>query len=206
MSPLQFGFRLTSSAQTPYLNPNLVSSLYPSTRHPVLIDDPQLSDVLSNIAILSHALSGGHALPGSLPSLRDRLVYHERVSGRGTIVSTGFRHIDESVPMDLDAGDSDSEREGEEQVDGSSIGFEQLTLDVLMVRHGPWGRGFEGLIRCVCFRMINCQRTLRVSLWSLPTPNLRFYLNLSYWLISGASPFQHNHGKPRSDEAPRCLP
>ncbi|KIY48354.1 hypothetical protein FISHEDRAFT_43559 [Fistulina hepatica ATCC 64428] len=94
--------------RTPFLNPSL------------------LSDVFSNIAIISHALRSGRPLPGNLPKLRDRVVYHERhlQAHGGHVVPppSDAGSVTESDELDFSAG----------KVDGSSIGFEQLSLQVLM--------------------------------------------------------------------------
>ncbi|KAG6828854.1 hypothetical protein H0H92_006561 [Tricholoma furcatifolium] len=86
--------------QTPFLNPNL------------------LSDIFSNLSILSYALSGAHPLPPSLPRLRDRIVYHERMNP-----ATGGRYSSATANEQMNLDNVD-------QVDGSSIGFE-VSLDLL---------------------------------------------------------------------------
>ncbi|KAJ8703361.1 hypothetical protein PTI98_001988 [Pleurotus ostreatus] len=99
--------------KTPFLNPYL------------------LADVFSTISVLSHALSAGHPVPASLPRLRDRLIYHDRHM---------FAH-EQSVPLSL-KDDNEKAEPGHastkaldpspNKVDGVTIGFEELTLDVLM--------------------------------------------------------------------------
>ncbi|KAJ7679684.1 hypothetical protein B0H17DRAFT_1077726 [Mycena rosella] len=105
--------------RTPFLNPNL------------------LSDIFSTIDILSHALEAGHPVPASLPCLRDRLIYHDahiRAMSGGEPVRT-------TVALPVDKDDSDSESGASEfvagKVDGASIGFEELSLSVLMDEQLP---------------------------------------------------------------------
>ncbi|KAF5376953.1 hypothetical protein D9615_007250 [Tricholomella constricta] len=96
--------------QTPFLNPNL------------------LSDIFSNISILSYALAGAHPLPPSLPRLRDRVVYHERLAPP---TLRGPKKLPDAKSSDTD---SDTESELEymaDKVDGSSLGFEEISLDIL---------------------------------------------------------------------------
>ncbi|KAJ6509663.1 hypothetical protein DFH09DRAFT_1100718 [Mycena vulgaris] len=106
--------------RTPFLNPNL------------------LSDIFSIIDILSHALEAGHPVPASLPCLRERLVYHDAHLG------SMRRNAREPAPpnvTDNDNDDSDSETAASElvagKVDGASIGFEELSLSVLMDEQLP---------------------------------------------------------------------
>lgn len=80
------------------------------------------------MAISSHALAGARPVPTSLPSLRDRLVYHERHTGaRGGPVFP--KETEKQTPDSA----SDPKPEGDHDVDGASIGFEQLSLHVLTV-------------------------------------------------------------------------
>ncbi|RDB27383.1 Uncharacterized protein C57A7.05 [Hypsizygus marmoreus] len=99
--------------QTPLLNPNL------------------LSDIFSNISILSYALAGAHPLPPSLPSLRDRIVYHERLAA----------HIYPGSKKESDTDSSDTDIRDLEfvgnTIDGSTLGFEELSLDILMDEQLP---------------------------------------------------------------------
>lgn len=108
--------------RTPFLNPNF------------------LADVFTKVSILSYALAGGHPLPASLPMLRDRLVYHERLT-----THVDF-HAQSEVPADetmktSDESDSDFDHDSDvfaaHKVDGSSIGFEEMTLDILMDEQLP---------------------------------------------------------------------
>ncbi|KAG5725819.1 hypothetical protein E4T56_gene2441 [Termitomyces sp. T112] len=88
--------------QTPFLNPNL------------------MSDIFSNISILSYALMGARPLPPGLPRLRDRIVYHERmnpVSGSRRPSYAGLNRPDLDDVAD--------------KIDGSSLGFVEMSLDVL---------------------------------------------------------------------------
>ncbi|KAF4566563.1 hypothetical protein EYR36_011994 [Pleurotus pulmonarius] len=97
--------------KTPFLNPYL------------------LADVFSTISVLSHALSAGHPVPASLPRLRDRLIYHDRHM---------FAH-EQPAPLSLKEDNAVLRQESVKEldpspnkVDGVTIGFEELTLDVLM--------------------------------------------------------------------------
>ncbi|KAJ7159565.1 hypothetical protein C8R46DRAFT_956786 [Mycena filopes] len=115
--------------RTPFLNPNL------------------LTDIFSVLDILANALADGHPLPASLPCLRERLMYHEAL----------VRTMDWQKPRDpavevvgnpeeTDAGNpedanTDSDTETSEfvagKVEGASIGFEELSLGVLMDEQLP---------------------------------------------------------------------
>ncbi|KAJ7730484.1 hypothetical protein DFH07DRAFT_993871 [Mycena maculata] len=110
--------------RTPFLNPNL------------------LSDVFSTIDILSHALEAGRPIPASLPCLRERLVYHEGLirSIERNVAPAPAPKVD--LPAEQDDDDSDSEVSGASElvagkVDGASIGFEELSLSVLMDEQLP---------------------------------------------------------------------
>lgn len=75
-------------------------------------------------------MAGAHPVPMSLSKLRDRLVYHEQLTARLNA------HVPPREP--LDGSDSDSSNSEAEyfaggKVDGSSIGFEDISLDILMV-------------------------------------------------------------------------
>ena len=70
-------------------------------------------------------MSGRHPLPPSLPNLRDRLVYHERLAAH-----TLQRAVDGSDPNSSD----DDEVEFEADSMGDRVGFKELTLDILKVR------------------------------------------------------------------------
>ena len=97
----------------------------------------KLSDVFTTLSVLSDSLLTGRPLPACLPRLRDRLLYHEYHAGR-----RGLPVVDHSNESDSDevqdGGSSAAEEEELDysagKVDGSSIGFEELTLDLLMVR------------------------------------------------------------------------
>ncbi|KAJ6613973.1 hypothetical protein B0H10DRAFT_2436246 [Mycena sp. CBHHK59/15] len=105
--------------RTPFLNPNL------------------LSDIFSHIDIISHALEAGHPLPASLPCLRDRLVYHES-HARSMSGSPSVPTDKPVLPADIDAeSESGSAEFVAGKVDGSSIGFEELSLSVLMDEQLP---------------------------------------------------------------------
>jgi len=108
--------------RTPFLNPNF------------------LSDVFSNISILSYALAGRHPIPACLPTLRDRVVYHERLTAHVNFHSQQQASADElSKPSDESDSefDHDSDVFTAHKVDGSSIGFEEMTLDILMDEQLP---------------------------------------------------------------------
>ncbi|KAG6817295.1 hypothetical protein H0H87_010637 [Tephrocybe sp. NHM501043] len=88
--------------QTPFLNPNL------------------LSDIFSNISIVSYALAGAHPLPPGLPRLRDRVVYHERMNPVSRYPQ----------PTEAKSPETDVDSVAD-KVDGSSIGFVEVSLDIL---------------------------------------------------------------------------
>ncbi|CAA7266341.1 unnamed protein product [Cyclocybe aegerita] len=115
-----------------------------------------LSDVFSTLSTLSGALKDGHPLPAYLPTLRDRLLYHEYHAGRRSLytrVTQSRPHQPRPLSLDLSLSEnekvkdlqspgSESESEveveireaaGPATVDGSSMGLEidELTLDVL---------------------------------------------------------------------------
>ncbi|KAF7318664.1 hypothetical protein HMN09_00378100 [Mycena chlorophos] len=112
--------------RTPFLNPNL------------------LSDVFSTIDILSHALSAGRPIPASLPLLRERLLYHEtlvralqRVDMRAPALNIPLPPKSANADVsDDDESEADAESHATElaagKVDGASIGFQELSLDVLL--------------------------------------------------------------------------
>jgi len=108
--------------RTPFMNPNL------------------LSDIFSNLSILSYALAGGHPLPGALPRLRDRGVYHQRhaahIDFHNRPVADKKSSDSSSESEDIDSDDGDLEYAAH-KVDGSSIGFEEMTLDILMDEQLP---------------------------------------------------------------------
>ncbi|KAF8168489.1 hypothetical protein B0H34DRAFT_816566 [Crassisporium funariophilum] len=116
--------------RTPFLNPNF------------------LSDIFTTLSILSSSLMNGHPLPAYLPKLRDRLIYHEYHSGRrlnpslGRIGLTKPRYESDSDEVNEDGASSAGSSEHQldcsaGRVDGSSIGLEELTLDVLMDEQLP---------------------------------------------------------------------
>ncbi|KAJ7612695.1 hypothetical protein FB45DRAFT_939576 [Roridomyces roridus] len=103
--------------RTPFLNPNL------------------LSDLFSTIDILSHALSAGRPIPASLPCLRDRLVYHDAFIRALEPNNGPPASFDIPIRQDSDSELADSEHVSEfvaGKVEGASIGFQELSLDVLM--------------------------------------------------------------------------
>ncbi|KAJ7660842.1 hypothetical protein DFH06DRAFT_1472122 [Mycena polygramma] len=108
--------------RTPFLNPNL------------------LSDVFATIDILANALEAGHPLPASLPCLRERLVYHETLI-RSISRTARAPPAAPPIPQDDDSDDdADSETHAEfvaGKVEGASIGFEELSLSVLMDEQLP---------------------------------------------------------------------
>ncbi|KAF7330042.1 hypothetical protein MKEN_00268300 [Mycena kentingensis (nom. inval.)] len=113
--------------RTPFLNPSL------------------LSDIFSTIDILSHALQTGCPIPASLPLLRERLLlYHE------TLIRALYhtKKDEPALAMPEQRGDSEADTNSEDtddhatelvagKVDGASIGFEQLSLSVLMDEQLP---------------------------------------------------------------------
>ncbi|KAJ7447940.1 hypothetical protein B0H11DRAFT_351668 [Mycena galericulata] len=109
--------------RTPFLNPNL------------------LSDIFSNVDILSHALEAGRPIPASLPCLRERLIYHETLVR--SMVPTSGQAARQNVPAPAPAehDETDSESSASEfvagKVEGASIGFEELSLSVLMDEQLP---------------------------------------------------------------------
>ncbi|KAJ7207441.1 hypothetical protein GGX14DRAFT_698162 [Mycena pura] len=112
--------------RTPFLNPNL------------------LSDVFQTIDTLSHALEAGRPIPASLPLLRERLLYHEALiralagtapNMHGLLVPEKRAHLDQSDD-ELET-DSHAAELVAGKVDGASIGFEELSLSVLMDEQLP---------------------------------------------------------------------
>ncbi|KAL0954522.1 hypothetical protein HGRIS_003489 [Hohenbuehelia grisea] len=99
--------------KTPFVNPNL------------------LADIFSTIAILSHALNGAHALPAGLPRLHERLIYHDRHSLTAAH-SRGASTNSNAAEISLDELDPSPEK-----IDGASIGFDELSLDLLMDEQLP---------------------------------------------------------------------
>ncbi|KAF9527115.1 hypothetical protein CPB83DRAFT_856773 [Crepidotus variabilis] len=110
--------------KTPFMNPNF------------------LSDVFSTIAVLSASLMHGHPLPAYLPSLRDRLIYHETHSFRGKMFNYSFKDTKYNTPVEKDNQLEESDTNdsaGPSKLDGASVGIEaeELTLDVLNDEHLP---------------------------------------------------------------------
>ncbi|TFK67683.1 hypothetical protein BDN72DRAFT_87052 [Pluteus cervinus] len=108
--------------RTPFLNPNL------------------LSDIFSNLSIISSSLKSGDPLPPSLPRLRDRVVYHERHIGRHDLPSPLQSPRRASVPQKMASEDDDSVDSAADsdtlgllagRYDGASIGVSELSLHVL---------------------------------------------------------------------------
>lgn len=77
-----------------------------------------------------------------MPKLRERLLFYERQSGMKTLAMGTFA---EKVPRDVDEDSEASISEDDTlhftagRVDGSTIGFEELSLDVLLVSDTPLG-------------------------------------------------------------------
>ncbi|KAF8152843.1 hypothetical protein K438DRAFT_1863917 [Mycena galopus ATCC 62051] len=97
----------------------------------------RLSDIFATIDILSNALEGGHPLPASLPCLRERLIYHDSLI-RSLNRNAGPAAL--CLPTDSDSDDSGSDTHAEfvaGKFEGASIGFEALSLSVLMDEHLP---------------------------------------------------------------------
>ncbi|KAL4265718.1 ER transporter 6TM N-terminal domain-containing protein [Pleurotus pulmonarius] len=102
--------------KTPFLNPHL------------------LADIFSTISVLSHALSAGYPVPASLPRLRDRLIYHDRhmfAHGQSSFLSPQKYSEKKGLP-DNGYSSTTGLDPSANKVDGVTIGFEELTLDVLM--------------------------------------------------------------------------
>ncbi|KAF9043705.1 hypothetical protein BDZ89DRAFT_943304 [Hymenopellis radicata] len=93
---------------TPFMNPNF------------------LADVFMHISILSSSLAHSTPLPPTFPSLRGRLLYHERV-----VKQQRHEQCEEPQPDDASSVDGESP-EAPGKVDGSSIGFKELSFSVLM--------------------------------------------------------------------------
>ncbi|KAF9011593.1 hypothetical protein BDZ89DRAFT_1077624 [Hymenopellis radicata] len=87
-----------------------------------------LADVFMHISILSSSLAHSTPLPPTFPSLRGRLLYHERV-----VKQQRHEQCEEPQPDDASSVDGESP-EAPGKVDGSSIGFKELSFSVLMVR------------------------------------------------------------------------
>ncbi|KAG6885509.1 hypothetical protein C0993_000759 [Termitomyces sp. T159_Od127] len=88
--------------ETPFLNPNL------------------LSDIFSNLSILSYALMGARPLPLGLPRLRDRIVYHERMDPVSGSRRTSYAALNKPDLNDV-----------ADKIDGSGLGFAEMSLGVL---------------------------------------------------------------------------
>ncbi|KAG5220609.1 membrane protein [Salix suchowensis] len=92
-----------------------------------------LADVFSTISVLSHALSAGHPVPASLLRLRDRLIYHDRhMFAHEQPAHLSLKEDNEKA--ELGHASTKELDPSPNKVDGVTIGFEELTLDVLMVR------------------------------------------------------------------------
>ncbi|KAJ7745343.1 hypothetical protein B0H16DRAFT_977704 [Mycena metata] len=104
--------------RTPFLNPNL------------------LSDVFATVDILSNALANGHPLPASLPCLRERLMYHEALIRSMDSQRPAEPATKVDIPDETDAESVISEFVAG-KVEGASIGFEELSLSVLMDEQLP---------------------------------------------------------------------
>ncbi len=95
----------------------------------------QLADIFSTISVLSHALSAGYPVPASLPRLRDRLIYHDRhmfAHGQSSFLSPQ-KYSEKKGLLDDGYSSTTGLDPSANKVDGVTIGFEELTLDVLMV-------------------------------------------------------------------------
>lgn len=112
--------------KTPFLNPNF------------------LSDLFIQISILSQSLCHSHPLPSSLPSLRERLVYHQRLTSLNT-TSFSHHHHHHHRSSGGDAGDEvvndeyDGEKEGgKNELDPSNpIGLREITMEILVDKSFP---------------------------------------------------------------------
>ncbi|CAK5272819.1 unnamed protein product [Mycena citricolor] len=97
--------------KTPFMNPNM------------------LSDIFATISILGHSLENGHPVPGTLPCLRERLMYHD------SLLHPEHVHDDSSTGSMVQPDDSDGDSMADlvkGKIDGGSIGVEELSLAVLM--------------------------------------------------------------------------
>ncbi|KIY71039.1 hypothetical protein CYLTODRAFT_435413 [Cylindrobasidium torrendii FP15055 ss-10] len=109
--------------QTPFFNPNF------------------LADTFVHFQVLSVALKTGTPLPPAMPTLRDRLLYHAGHTGRPT------HEVDpqEKIDVNVIAGDGEGSVDGDaaessvvgsdaapQKVDGATIGFKELSLNLLM--------------------------------------------------------------------------
>ena len=109
-----------------------------------IYDSLKLSDIFTTLSVLSDSLLTGRPLPACLTRLRERLLYHEAHKGRRlpATVHPNNKNDHESDSDELleDKQGVDGNEIVEEldysagRVDGSSIGLEELTLDVLTVR------------------------------------------------------------------------
>lgn len=98
-----------------------------------MLFSPKLSDVFTTLSVLSDSLLTGRPLPACLPTLRDRLIYHEHYKGRHHNPDKQNDHESESDKVSQGDATEEELDYSAGKVDGSSIGKE-LTLDVLMVR------------------------------------------------------------------------
>lgn len=90
--------------QTPFLNPSL------------------LSELLSTLAILSSSLANGLSIPGSLPSIGDRLIYHHRM------VHYQQKQL---LPGGSNTRGPQPGEEGLDSIDTTHVGLFEVTLSVL---------------------------------------------------------------------------
>ncbi|KAG7439538.1 uncharacterized protein BT62DRAFT_913251 [Guyanagaster necrorhizus] len=101
--------------------------------HTPFMNPSFLSDVFTQISVISSCLSGARPLPPAFFNLKDRIIYHER---RARVVRRRHAQIQEEVKDgDSDSSDSDVEDSTDhepEKVDSTRIGIEELTLQVLM--------------------------------------------------------------------------
>jgi hypothetical protein len=112
-------FRLTSPLpQTPFLNPNA------------------LADVFSTVSLAAHSLSGSHPLPASLPSLRERLIYHERHSHATTAPAT-YSSSSHSSSAPEEEDNNQPLDPSPEKFDGVSLGLKNLTFSTLSSEQLP---------------------------------------------------------------------
>lgn len=119
--------------QSPFLNPNLVRYLVRC--EVALLICLQLSELFSTLSILSSSLASGRPIPGSLPSLRDRMVYHARMSqyqvgqlGRQAKMSSSPQSIDIMDPAHVGIFDLTRDILADEQLPIHSTGMQPASL------------------------------------------------------------------------------
>lgn len=98
----------------------------------------KLADVFMHVSILSSALANGTPLPPTVPSLRERLLYHEaHLKRRDQHTQNGSEDAKGSHDVNDGASETTDDSAAPGKVDGSTIGFKELSLDILLV---SWSR------------------------------------------------------------------